>query len=340
MPKSTRNSFPDIKRVCPKRGGIYYYFRTGRLNPRGRPIYARLPDIKDPGFWDSVAAFRAARTRRDAIVGQATLGSLIDLYQKSEKWRKLADNTRKIYSIYLGSLVDAFGSDAPANELERRDMMTLIDSMADRPGAANMQLRSASSLYTWARRRGHVTAHPCDDIDIFEMGEHEPWPIELLEAALVADDPFVRLAVHLLYYTGQRIGDVTLMQWNNVKRGRVEITQEKRDGLVDFAQHPALAELLFVTPRTGLTILDHDGKPYRRATVRAKLKAWAKAQGHSIVPHGLRKNAVNALLQAGCTVAETAAITRQSLGMVEYYAKARDTAKLGDAAILKWSGQK
>lgn len=53
------------------------------------------------------------------------------------------------------------------------------------------------------------------------------------------------------------------------------------------------------------------------------------------VPHGLRKNAVIALLEAGCTVAEVAAITGQSYAVVEHYAARVNTERLGSAAILK-----
>ncbi len=53
-------------------------------------------------------------------------------------------------------------------------------------------------------------------------------------------------------------------------------------------------------------------------------------------PHGLRKNAVGELLEAGCTVAETAAITGQSFQVVEHYAKDVRQAMLADEAINKW----
>jgi len=66
------------------------------------------------------------------------------------------------------------------------------------------------------------------------------------------------------------------------------------------------------------------------------LGRFANDHGAHAVPHGLRKNAVNALLESGCSVAEVAAITGQSLRMVEHYAKGRDQAALGEAAILKW----
>lgn len=78
------------------------------------------------------------------------------------------------------------------------------------------------------------------------------------------------------------------------------------------------------------------GGAMRRATLRLYLQAWAKAQGFDVVPHGLRKNAVNALLEAGCSVGETSSISGQSLGMVEKYARRRNNRKMGDAAMTRW----
>jgi hypothetical protein len=52
--------------------------------------------------------------------------------------------------------------------------------------------------------------------------------------------------------------------------------------------------------------------------------------------HGLRNSAVVFLLEAGCTDAEVASITRQSRQMVEHYAKQVNQKKLAAAAVLKW----
>jgi hypothetical protein len=54
-----------------------------------------------------------------------------------------------------------------------------------------------------------------------------------------------------------------------------------------------------------------------------------------LVFHRLRKSAVVFLLEAGCTDAETAAITGQSRDMVEHYAKQVNQKRLAAAAILK-----
>ena len=55
-----------------------------------------------------------------------------------------------------------------------------------------------------------------------------------------------------------------------------------------------------------------------------------------LVFHGLRKSVVVFLLEAGCTDAETAAITGQSRDMVEHYAKQVNQKRLAATAILKW----
>jgi hypothetical protein len=55
-----------------------------------------------------------------------------------------------------------------------------------------------------------------------------------------------------------------------------------------------------------------------------------------LVFQGLRKSAVVFLLEAGCTEAETAAITGQSRDMVEHYAKQVNQKRFAAAAILKW----
>jgi integrase len=329
---------PHVKRV--KRGAVeYLYFKSGRLNERGKPILIPLPRFNDPSFWPTINSLQAGREKRENVSGELTLPAFISLFMKSERWRKMSANTQVIYGIYLKRLVAAFGK-APANDLRRSDMMRLLDGMADTPGAANVLLKATGSLYTWGRSREHVTARPCDEIDLFELGEHEPWPADLLDKGLASEDPIVRLSVHLLYYTGQRIGDVCKMRWSDYREGRIEIVQEKRGHVVSIPPHPALKALLAETPRAGLTILSIDARPIKREAIRFILKKWASDQGASIVPHGLRKNAVNALLEAGCSAAEAAAITKQSLAMVEHYAKARDGRRLADAAVLKWSRPK
>src|SRR5205085_11754734 len=85
-----------------------------------------------------------------------------------------------------------------------------------------------------------------------------------------------------------------------------------------------------------LFLVNEHGKPLTESGLRRRIQKWAKDRGHKVVPHGLRKHAVNALLEAECSVAEVAAITGQSLQMIEHYGKERDTEHLSRSAVVKF----
>ncbi len=333
-----RGRLPYTKTVRSK-GRSYVYFVTGQLQD-GKPILKRLPDKASPQFGATYAAMLAGRTRRESVEVELTLPRLIGLYQKSQKYQALKPSSRYAYDNYLRKLVEAFG-DAPASQIERKDIVTLVDGMADKPGAANLILSITRALYAWGRGRDHVSNDPCRDIERFEVGEHQPWPESLVADALVSSDRDVRLIVSLLYYTAQRIGDVMALRWSDIRDGVIHIEQEKTGKPMTIRVHKDLAKLLGETPKRGITVItDESGRPKRKADARRSLQAFATARGFKVVPHGLRKNAVNTLLEVGCTVAETAAISGQSLQMIEHYAKRRSSEKLSTSAILRWENAK
>jgi integrase len=115
------------------------------------------------------------------------------------------------------------------------------------------------------------------------------------------------------------------------------VTQQKTGKALEIRIHQALAAELARHPRSLTTIITGVPGEAKNNRIRLAIQAvCAKAGLAKVVPHGLRKNAVNALLEAGCSAAETAAISGQSLQMVEYYARRRSQKKLGQTAMLKW----
>lgn len=320
------------------KGRTYYYFATG-VKVGGKEVLKRLPDVRDPDFGRMLSAAQSGRTRREKVTGLLTVAGLADLYEKSPEFRSKAATTRRSYELNLDKIrKDAGLSIAPADALRPADVRLLHDSMADQTGAANQFVRVLGSLYSWGRKRGHVTAKPVDGVDLFEQVPHEPWPEWLLDEAL--QDEAIRLPVALLYYTAQRIGDVCRMRWSDVRDGTIAVKQEKTGKTLAIPIHAELGKLLATAPRDALTILSNGGRAYEPKQLRDRLQAWAEARGQSIVPHGLRKNAVIALLECGCSVAETAAISGQTLQVVEHYGKQRNQGKLASAAILRWEGKR
>lgn len=323
-----------VKRTKAK-GRFYYYFDTGQVDENDKHIWTRLPDPKDRTFGGAYAALLGHRSRRSSVVAELTVARLIELYQSSSQFEKLKPSTQRLYRIYQGEMVDKLGP-GPAQRVERKDIILMLDAMAAKPAAANMVLKTCSAAYAWGRKRGHITNNPFTDIDPMEGGEHKPWPEPVLNAALACDDSKVRLAVHLLYYTAQRIGDVAAMRWWDIDGDRIIMTQDKTGKDLEIPIHAELAKELDRHPRSLATILGGEPTKYRIDRLRTDIQEYCAGLGAKVVPHGLRKNAVNALLEAGCSAAETAAISGQSLQMVEHYAKRRSQSKLGKAAILKW----
>ena len=339
MAMQPKAKMPHVKSTTSK-GHRYYYFDTGQKDRHGKKIFERLPDPSAREFGAAYAAMMGHRSRRENAVAELTVKDLIEKYQAGTHFKGRSAGTRRIYAIYNEKLAYYLGM-APAERVERFDIANMLDKLSDTPGAANSLLKISRALFLWGRQRGLVTNDPCKDIELIKGGEHEPWPEDLLKAALECDDSRVRLGVHLLYFTAQRIGDVVRMRWGDIRHDRIDVIQEKTGRELSIPLHADLkAELDRHNKTLGTIVAGPTGKPLAKFTLRDSIQQWAKARGHSIVPHGLRKNAVIALLDAECSMAETASISGQSLRLVEHYAKRRNQGRLADAAIIKWQGKK
>lgn len=323
---------PKVKHIktVTTRGVKYHYF--GRLDDDGKTVYDVPIDIAAPNFWSVYAALVAGRTKRQNLQTMMTVKRMADLYEKSADFKALSANSQKLYRFALAKIVENFGKARP-DKVEPRDVSVFMDLNADNPGTANVVRSVMASLYKWGRRKQYTVAEPTRDIGKMKVGEHEPWPLPLLERALSSDDGRVRLATHLLYFTGQRISDVVNMRWSDIRGEHITVIQAKTGTALDVPIHSRLRAELDATPRKGFYILGkYDGRKIGPQPIRIALKAFAVGY----VPHGLRKNAVIALLEAGCSENEVGGITGQSPQMVRHYAKKINRRTLGNAAVLKW----
>lgn len=332
-----RPELPHVKWVKAK-GNLYAYFNTGQKTVAGKPVYKRLPDYPSEGFYSSYSSFCGGRTKRiEAVV--YTVANMADDYLVSAEFARKADGTRKLYRIQLTKVTEHLGK-YPVNDLQTKDIRRILLNEKWGAGTQNAFVAVIGTIYRWGRRWDKTTLAPTQGIDKEKMGEHEPWPHAILRAALEAEDDRIRLAVHLLYYTGQRIGDVCAMQWNNIEDHDIHVIQQKTGTELWIPLHRELRTELARTPKKALTILTgKDGGRPSQWALRKDLQAFTRTLGTETVPHGLRKNAVIALLEESCTVPEVSAITGQTHEMVEYYAKRVNKRKLGKAAMLKFEGR-
>lgn len=300
------------------KGVIYAYFNTGRKE-RGRMVYAALPPFGTAEFYASYGSFKGARKKREFVA--PTFASVSRLYQQSDDWKDKSDATKKLYSLSLAKVEEDMG-DLLLESITRGLILEALDVI---PGAAtrNLYVAVIGNVFRFARWRELTTAEPTKGIPKFKTGEHAPWPEDLLSAALACEDDRVRLAVHLLYFTGQRIGDALKMRWSDIRGDKIPLKQEKTGKTLRIHIHEDLAAELAHTPKRGLTIITQpNGKPYSANSIRGALQAWAAPE--KVVPHGLRKNSVIALLEAGATIPEVQSVTGQSVDMVMHYANKVD----------------
>lgn len=314
--------------------GRHYHYWT-RTNP-----WTRLPDpMGDPdGFMRKLAHLQRLALR-DNEAKTGTLANTIRLYKMSPDFTGCAESTRDTYSIYLDRLPAIF-PDAQLAEITRPLVQRFVmDENADTPGAANMMRRVLHLIYKWAAGRKDGLRDPTQGIKPFDGKPHEPWPEHLLLAALQNDDAHFRTAVALHYFTGQRTGDTCSMTWNAITAaGRIPVIQQKTGTSLLIPIHDDLAKALAEAPRGALTMLtNRQGLPLKPQTFGNWVTKFGAQHNTHLVPHGLRKNAVIAMLEAGCSVAEVSAVTGQSLQMVEHYAKGRNQERLSTVTVMKWN---
>lgn len=330
MPKSI---WPGVKAKKAK-GRLYWYWA------RSKP-YVRLPDpyTETDAFMRKIAYLGRVSAAADQARRTGTFGAIAASFRGSPGYAKLSANTRRSYNRYLDRLIVAYG-DAPIREIEREDVQVrVMDANADTPGAANMMLAVMGAVYKYADRRVKDLTDPTEKITAYRAaGEHEPWPPTMLQAALESEDVHFRTAVALHYFTGQRTGDTCKMAWNAVGADGITVRQDKTKEPLTIDIHPDLAPVLAAMPRKAIVLLTNKrGAPLTPGTFYKWCVDFSATYGLRRTPHGLRKNAVNALFEAGCSAPEVMAVSgHRSLKMLEHYGKRRNQPLINRAAMAKW----
>ena len=329
---------PHVHRVV-SRGKEYFTYQYARGTSRAGPRI-RLPHPLDPEF---SAAFRAAAGDHATRTAAGTFNALIEAYSSSPEWRELSDDSKREYGRYLDEIARIWG-DLKVADLDPRDVLALRDQRSNKPSATNYLLRVLSLLISWGIPRGYRSDNPCAHVRKLKTGEGwEPWPWNMIERIRDGAPAELWHVGAVALYTGQRQRDVLSMKWSDLNDGFISVVQEKTRTRLRIPIHRDLSAVLQSIPRHSVFLLtNRKGLPWTQDGFRT---SWGKmckrlAIDDQLVFHGLRKSAVDMLLEAGCTTAEVAAITGQSMQMVEHYAKHVNQRKLASSGMAKWENAK
>jgi len=271
-----------------------------------------------------------------------SFGELVAAYYASAEIATLRTSTKVEYQRLISKVHERW-RDVPLVGITRKALLAYRDMLASTPVTANNTMRVLSTLLSFAVDRGLLKENPIQGLRKLKVQSEgwQPWTEDQLDVFERLSEGASRIAFLLALYTGQRRGDILSLRWDQVKDGRLSLTQNKTRKVLIIPLHPKLQKELEMwrlgRKVVGPTIVHkQDGRAYTNDGFGT---VWNREQtrlGVKAPFHGLRKNATIALIEAGCTSQEAQAITgHETLDMLNHYAKRVDQQRLAETAMRK-----
>jgi integrase len=325
----TRIVLPYLSIETDRHGNDRYYVRRGGKRKRiretpGTPAFlaayqALLSTDSDPTPQKAIAA-----TKR--LPG--SLGWLCQEYFKAAEFTTLGPTTRHARRLILDRVCETAG-EKRYRMLESKHIRSARDKMADRPEAANSQIKALRQLFKWAINAQLTAANPAEKVPYLKSknpdGFHT-WTLDEV-AAFEARHPVgtkARLALTLLLYTGVRRSDVIHLGPQMIKDGWLSFTEAKgRARKVKHRQLPVLAPLKAIIDATpvghlNFLVTEH-GKPYSHG-------GFGNWFGRQCRLAGLKDCSAHGLRKAGATIAADNGATEFQLMAIYGWESAKQAA--------------
>lgn len=252
-----------------------------------------------------------------------TFADLILSYRLSPRFARLKSRTRADYDKVLTFIADRIGAE-DCTRLRRHHVIAYRDQNAHAVRFANYLVQVLRILMEHAIDRGLRAENPAKGVQLLPSNRppRQPWPPALVEAYRATATGSALLIFEMCLGTGQRIGDVLRMRWNDLQDGGLSVRQGKTGARLWVPLTARLRVVLAETPRQGLTIVANpDGRPMAYKTAQAavmRVRAQIGAEAFDI--HALRHTAASELAALGCTDEQIAALTgHQTARMVARY---------------------
>jgi integrase len=155
--------------------------------------------------------------------------------QYAENWLGVKEAERKpstleSYEKSIEKFLEFLGHDAELDIslLTKTHITAFRNNLVQKvgPGTVNFDLSIIKMLFRTARRDGYILENPAEFVDpVREDGHNSRRPFTILEIRRilkVADDEWTSLVLFGLY-TGQRLGDLARLTWDNIDLARGEI---------------------------------------------------------------------------------------------------------------------
>jgi enterobacteria phage integrase len=330
---------PYVQEYRDRHGKARRYFR--------RPGFKRVTLPGTPGspqFMDAYETALSAEpppTKRSTRHKDGSIGDLVTGFYRSPYFENLKPSSQRLYRLVLDKFADEDGHRL-VRDMPRRVAMDMIEKIgAAKPGMANLTLKAMRRAFAYAVKKDMRADNPFVGIESYKLGTHHTWTDAEI-AAYEAVWPIgtrERLALDLLLYTGQRVGDVAAMKRSDLRNSAIYIKAEKTGDELVIPLHPNLLRSMKACPAKGLTLFGQtNGRPITGTGLSSVIQRAARIAGleAKCVPHGLRKARMRRLAERGATTKEIASISgHKTLKEVERYTVAADQERLARNAMAR-----
>lgn len=302
--------------ICKRlKTGPRYYVYAWRSGPQihvqdgTRPVIT--PDLLDKAF--------AARQEGNSDY-RGSFEAVLDDYQKSPEFDRLAKVTKDDYRRWMGRISKRFGK-APvaimADYRLRRDILAWRDKWAHQPRAADRAIGTLSTVLGWAMERGIIAANVASGIKTLHRADHSDEIWEGAHWQAVKDvPPHIMRALELGRLTGLRLGDLLRLDWSHIGPNAIIITTNKRKVRAAIPMYAALKAFLDTVPgREGAVLRSSKGTPWTASGFKS---SWAnvRPEGFDRRFHDLRGTCATWLAGIGFTDTEIAGVLGWKVGRV------------------------
>jgi integrase len=320
-----------------RHGNVRHYFRR-----HGRKV--RLPGL--PGSAEYMTAYHQALTesaapspvRPPALKADSFTGLVRQFYQ-SATFKSLTPRSQRVRQLILDKFCDKYGA-MPYRLMERRHVQQFRDKIADRPGSATNLIKALRHVFSFAVDYGLAEHNPAKEVRYLHKknGGFHSWTIEEVRQFEVRHPigSKARLAMALLFYTGQRRSDVVTFGPQNVRDGKLHFVQIKTGRKMTIPILPQLREVIDASPSRGPTFLaTRSGTPYSANGFGNAFRDWCNEAGlPHCSSHGLRKALGARLAEKGASINYIKdALGHLTLSEAARYTAAADQERNADAAF-------
>jgi integrase len=185
-------------------------------------------------------------------------------------------------------------------------------------------VREFCAFLNFAVDRAIISESVAPDIRKHRDGQLRAWPERVLNKAVDAANPMMRLAITTAFESGQRICDWIGITHEQVETGLVELVQRKTGTEVFIPVSDRWRRAIAEVPRKADTLLyNRFNRPFNTpTTLQNEIRfLMQKIREPGWTFHGLRRNCTNRLAEIGASLHEISAVTGMTLRTVMYYTR-------------------